>query len=594
MALMIRRSRLLFLLFFMFLFASREAKTLDPYKVLGVDKNASQREIQKAFHRLSLKYHPDKNKNKGANEKFAEINNAYEILSDEEKKKNYDLYGDEKGNPGFGGGNFGNSGGNFGNGEGYTYFTSGGPGGGGSFTSGPGGWKTMGGQGNTKSFSFSFGGNDGGSGSPFGFDFGDMFNLFGGGMKGGNQQGGFSGGNNFGGFTDSGGTKSGFASSGVVKDINSQFFDKHIKDKGLTWLLLFYTPSARGYHVLESIVEDVANSLQGAVKAGKINCVTEKTLCKDIGVSPSKSANLFIYSFKSGERGTLVEYTGESDARTLKFFVQEHLPRFSKRVDLRQFDFSSSTKENLPQVLLLSTKKDTPVMWRALSGLYHKRFAFYDAEVHHDTSHPMLKRLGVKAFPALVGRLVNGEEHVLKEGISVKDLKSGISELRTLLEDFEKKNKMASSRAKKASKEDSQGNSVSYLTASNMDNVCGDRTAVCIIGIFRSSKVKEKLEATLSEISQKSLVRRHNLGDGSRDSISYCLLDATKHSSFLYSFDKSGYKYLDKLLVAYKPKKRKFAVYTGEVTMEEVEKFVSSVLSGDVRFSNVLQKPVLR
>lgn len=113
----------------------------------------------------------------------------------------------------------------------------------------------------------------------------------------------------------------------------------------------------------------------------------------------------------------------------------------------------------------------------------------------------MLKRLGVKAFPALVGRLVNGEEHVLKEGISVKDLKSGISELRTLLEDFEKKNKMASSRAKKASKEDSQGNSVSYLTASNMDNVCGDKTAVCIIGIFRSSKAKEKLEATLSEVS---------------------------------------------------------------------------------------------
>lgn len=129
----------------------------------------------------------------------------------------------------------------------------------------------MGGQGNTKSFSFSFGGNDGGSGSPFGFDFGDMFNLFGGGMKGGNQQGGFSGGNNFGGFTGSGGAKSGFASSGVVKDINSQFFDKHIKDKGLTWLLLFYTPSARGYHVLESIVEDVANSLQGAVKVSSHN-----------------------------------------------------------------------------------------------------------------------------------------------------------------------------------------------------------------------------------------------------------------------------------------------------------------------------------
>lgn len=117
------------------------------------------------------------------------------------------------------------------------------------------------------------------------------------------------------------------------------------------------------------------------MQAGKINCLTEKTLCKDLGISPSKSATLFIYSFKSGERGSLVEYTGELDARSLKTFCQDQLPRFSKRVDLRHFDFSSSAKENLPQVLLLSTKKDTPVMWRALSGLYHKRFAFYDAEV---------------------------------------------------------------------------------------------------------------------------------------------------------------------------------------------------------------------
>ncbi|KAJ8749733.1 hypothetical protein K2173_012284 [Erythroxylum novogranatense] len=64
-----------------------EAKTIDPYKVLGIEKNASQWEIQKAFHKLSLQYHFDKNKNKGAQEKFAEINNAYEILYDEEKGK---------------------------------------------------------------------------------------------------------------------------------------------------------------------------------------------------------------------------------------------------------------------------------------------------------------------------------------------------------------------------------------------------------------------------------------------------------------------------------------------------------------------------
>ena len=124
----------------------------------------------------------------------------------------------------------------------------------------------------------------------------------------------------------------------------------------------------------------------------------------------------------------------------------------------------------------------------------------------HDASHPLLKRLGVEAFPAVVGRFVNGEEHVLRAGISVKDLKSGINELRALLESFEKKNRkvassQASTQAKKASQEDPQGKYIPYLTASNMADACGERTPVCIIGVFRSSRGKEKLEVILSEVS---------------------------------------------------------------------------------------------
>lgn len=69
------------------------------------------------------------------------------------------------------------------------------------------------------------------------------------------------------------------------------------------------------------------------------------------------------------------------DAKNLKFFCQDHFPRFSKRVNLGHFDFASETIDVLPKVMLLSTKKDTPVIWRALSGLYHKSFVFYDAEV---------------------------------------------------------------------------------------------------------------------------------------------------------------------------------------------------------------------
>ena len=69
------------------------------------------------------------------------------------------------------------------------------------------------------------------------------------------------------------------------------------------------------------------------------------------------------------------------------------------------------------------------------------------------------------------------------------------------------------------------------------------------------------------------------MASGSTDSISYILLDATKQPSFLSAFDKTGFKSSDNFLVAYKPRKGKFAAFTGDMTME-VEKFISSVLNG--------------
>ena len=63
----------------------------DYYAVLGLEKGASDDEIKRAFRKLAIKYHPDKNQgNKEAEEKFKDINEAYQILSDPEKKARYD------------------------------------------------------------------------------------------------------------------------------------------------------------------------------------------------------------------------------------------------------------------------------------------------------------------------------------------------------------------------------------------------------------------------------------------------------------------------------------------------------------------------
>jgi curved DNA-binding protein len=67
---------------------------IDYYKILGVDKNATQEEIKKAYRKLARKHHPDLNPNdKDAKQKFQEINDANEVLSDLEKRKKYDQYG---------------------------------------------------------------------------------------------------------------------------------------------------------------------------------------------------------------------------------------------------------------------------------------------------------------------------------------------------------------------------------------------------------------------------------------------------------------------------------------------------------------------
>jgi DnaJ-class molecular chaperone with C-terminal Zn finger domain len=121
----------------------------DYYETLGVSRNASKEEIKKAYRKLARRYHPDLNPEKEAEEKFKEIQEAHEVLSNEEKRKNYDMFGTAGFEPG------------------------------GRTT-----WRTWKGQeGSPEGFEFNFGGNSGATG------FEDIFNEMFGAMGMGGKRG---------------------------------------------------------------------------------------------------------------------------------------------------------------------------------------------------------------------------------------------------------------------------------------------------------------------------------------------------------------------------------------------------------------------
>ncbi|CAK7266689.1 mdj1 protein precursor [Sporothrix epigloea] len=125
----------------------------DPYKVLGVEKSASAGDIKKAYYGLAKKFHPDTNKDPTAKERFAEVQSAYEVLSDPQKREQYDQFGAAGFNPSGGGAADGNP------------FAGGG-----------------------NPFAGFGGGGQGGFGANFNFE--DLFQAFAGGQAGGRRAGG--------------------------------------------------------------------------------------------------------------------------------------------------------------------------------------------------------------------------------------------------------------------------------------------------------------------------------------------------------------------------------------------------------------------
>lgn len=251
----------------------------DHYQVLGVKKTATEREIKKAYHKLAKKYHPDRNldKEKKAHEKMLQVNKAYEVLSDKEKRKHYDQFGEDEPKK------------------------QGSPGGGG--------------QGGFNGFNFGGGGGPGGGFGNFGFGGGDP-----GGGGGGRPGGG-----------------GGPPPPKPDPYDKPKFFDK-INEKNMrnldrdshVWLLQYYKPSSERVQQFAQHWRTVAEALTKYIKLGVINCEVEAKLCQQRGLDPNGKdlpALFLMVGDESSSKKLAVRYEGDKfTSKTIYHWVEQRFP----------------------------------------------------------------------------------------------------------------------------------------------------------------------------------------------------------------------------------------------------------------------------
>lgn len=345
----------------------------DFYKMLGLKRNCKESEIKKAYHKAALTWHPDKQPPEAkekASQRFAEIATAYEVLSDPEKRKLFDQYGEEGLKPGFQPGFSGGGPGGPGGQHGF-------PGGfGGGF---PGGQQQQGGN-SQFHFSSNFGGA-GGQGGAGGFQFGgqDPFDIF---SQFFGQQGGGAGGG-FEGFGKQPQQRQPARESADLYDAKSpvtklsqtkfpKASSRHV------WLIEMYAPWCGHCQALVPGYEQLARELAGVVKVGAVNCEIEKELCSAHGVQSYPTVKAFV-------AGTEVPYSGESNAvKPLREFALAQLPE-GHAVNLRRPDTvqeflsekcsKAGGSESGVCAILFTDKYETSPTVKALAFAYKDRIA---------------------------------------------------------------------------------------------------------------------------------------------------------------------------------------------------------------------------
>ena len=509
----------------------------DYYKLLGVKRNASKQEIKKAFKKLSLKYHPDKNKDnpKRAKDMFIKIANAYEVLSDDEKRKIYDQYGEEGvkaneqgGNPGGAHFNFDNMGFE----EIFNQFFGGGKGGGARFTFNMGGGNSGGNRGHSSGFG--------------GFE--DIFGGFGFGGQGRQQQQQGRGRGRNSGMQNKNYFKNTKVVSLKMKNLSSLLSRKNI------WFVYFYKQGDQNYEQYVKTMIEFGEKTQGLFNTGEVNCIEDEEICDEFEVQ-----NTPVIVFFGENEKDYNKYGGKLDYNSLFSYATKRMSYYVNDVTKNKLSEFFAKKPEKYHVLLFTSKNSTPSMYKGLSKFFINKLIF--GEVMQSETE-LIKLYNIKKFPTLM--VILDEEknkYDLYNGkITYEDIKNYLNKY------INKKKNVDTSKVKEMT--------------SNLYNTLGtcstsDGKNICLIYLTQGKKPVRKDLKSLENISDKY----------ENDHIKVYYLDLKKNKYFFKSFEDIDSSKTQAVII--KGKRKKYINLDSEEFNSKINNIIDNIISGGGNFKKI-------
>ena len=468
----------------------------DYYRLLGVNRDASKAEIRRAFKKLSLKYHPDKNKNKKnpekAKEMFIKIANAYEVLNDDKLRQIYDQHGE----------------------EGVKQHQQG-------------------------------GGQHGGN-------FQDIFNFFFRGGQGGFQQ-------NF----QEGPEKNYFENTDVLH-LKMENLSKLLSRRKI-WFVYFFKSKEEGFQDRKQKIIDIASQTYGIFNFGAVNCKEDEEICEDYSVY---STPKIIYFPDSGNDEE--EYKGKIDFQSIFKYGAKLMQNFVRVINKDNYNDFMTTHSERFHVLLFTSKKSTPPLFKALSKDYLNHLSF--GEIRQSESE-LIKTFNVKKFPTL---MVLIEPETNEVDIYQDDLK--YDTIKKFLNKYAYKKRQENKNIK-----------VRELNSNTYDRLgmcsSNDNKNICLIFFTNADKLDNNEYKNLENIGDKFI----------DDHVKVFYLNVNKYKGIFKSFGDDNINFENTSAVIVKGKRKKYIAISKDNfnNIKDFYNIMDLVLSGGGSFKQLKKGLIL-